>query len=104
MYFFGPSNVKSRGSGPKPGGIGRFEVTRNQDRRSVTLSWEPVENATGYNISFGADRGKLYNDYIVYGDSTVTINILNVNKPYHFTIEAFNENGITKSGEIVTAP
>ena len=93
-----------RGSGPKPGGIGRFEVTRNQDRRSVTLSWEPVENATGYNISFGADRGKLYNDYIVYGDSTVTINILNVNKPYHFTIEAFNENGITKSGEIVTAP
>ncbi len=93
-----------RGDGPKPGGIGRFEVTRNEDRRSVSLSWEPVENATGYNISFGADRDKLYNDYIVYGDNALTINILDAEKPYHFTIEAFNENGITKSEKIVTAP
>jgi xylan 1,4-beta-xylosidase len=92
-----------RGDGPKPGGFGRFEAARNQDRRSVILSWEPVAGATGYNISFGADRDKLYSDYIVYGDNTVTINILDVNKPYYFTIEAFNENGITKSEKIVTA-
>jgi xylan 1,4-beta-xylosidase len=93
-----------RGGGPKPSVINRFEVTRKEDRRSVSLSWEPVENATGYNISFGADRDKLYNDYIVYADNTLTINILDVNKPYHFTIQAFNENGITKSGKIVTVP
>ncbi len=96
--------VFGRGDGPKPGRLDRFEVTRKEDRRSVSLSWEPVENATGYNISFGADRDKLYNDYIVCGDNALTINILDVNKPYHFTIEAFNENGITKSGKIVTVP
>jgi xylan 1,4-beta-xylosidase len=93
-----------KGGGARPARINQFEVTRKEDRRSVSLAWEQIENATGYNISFGADRGKLYNDYIVYGDNTLTINILDANKPYHFTIEAFNENGITKSGEIITVP
>jgi xylan 1,4-beta-xylosidase len=35
---------------------------------------------------------------MVYGDTTVTINSLNANQPYWFSIESFNENGITESG------
>ena len=44
---------------------------------------------------------KLYLDYMVYGDTSLIINSLDANRDYFFTIEAFNENGITKSGLLI---
>jgi xylan 1,4-beta-xylosidase len=95
--------VFGKGSGSKPGQIGEFTAARNQvDRRSVDLTWEKSENATGYNISYGSDKNKLYHNYMVYRDTTLTINSLNVNQTYYFSIESFNENGITMSDKIIT--
>jgi hypothetical protein len=68
----------------------------------VTLRWNRSQQATGYNISFGMDANKLYSSLMVYNDTTVTINSLNANLNYYFTIEAFNENGITPNNSIVT--
>jgi len=36
---------------------------------------------------------------MVYNDTVLTINSLNNNHDYWFSIEAFNENGITASGK-----
>jgi hypothetical protein len=91
--------VFGKGNGAKSGEINNFTVARNSnDRRSVHLTWEKSALAKGYNISFGNDQDKLFHNYIVYGDTSLVINSLNVNQKYYFSIESFNENGITVSG------
>lgn len=90
--------VFGKGEGNKPEKVDRLDVARvPDDRRVVNLSWNKSENATGYNISYGIAADKLYHNYIVYSDTTLAINSLNTKQVYYFTIEAFNENGITAS-------
>nr|HPJ82462.1 carbohydrate-binding protein [Bacteroidales bacterium] len=91
-----------KGSGPLPGRITHFSAQRNPlDKRNVSLSWSKADHATGYNISYGTDRNKLYLDHMVYRDTTLVINSLNSKLDYYFTIESFNENGITPNQQIV---
>lgn len=79
-----------------------FKLTRNEeDRRNVKLLWNKSTDAIGFNISFGIDKDRLYNNYIVYQDTTLEINSLNVNRSYCFTIESFNEKGISQKGTVV---
>jgi len=91
-----------KGSGPLPGSISSFVARRDpNDKRSVTLTWSKADHATGYNISYGTEKNKLYLNHMVYRDTTVVINSLNSNLDYYFTIESFNENGITANDKIV---
>jgi hypothetical protein len=73
-----------------------FTAERETDRRVVNIRWVHVPNATGYNIRYGAQKDKLYQNYIVYGKNEVTIRCLNVDSPYYFTVDAFNEKGVTE--------
>jgi xylan 1,4-beta-xylosidase len=96
--------VFGKGRGEKPAKVDVMEAMRiPENRRSVDLKWETSEGATGYNISYGANKNKLYLNYMIYGDTTVTINSLNANQPYWFSIESFNENGVTESGLSILA-
>lgn len=71
-----------------------------KDRRSIKLRWDEIEGATGFNIRFGTHPNKLYNNYIIYNDTEVTINCLHSEMKYYFTIDSFNEAGITKGTTI----
>ena len=94
--------VFGKGTGSAPEKVANFAATRNSsDRRSVTLNWNKATGATGYNISFGFDSNHLYQNYMVYTDTTVTINSLYTTSNYCFTIEAFNENGITTENQTI---
>jgi xylan 1,4-beta-xylosidase len=94
--------VFGKGSGEVPGSIARLEAARDaEDKRKVHLSWTRAEGATGYVISYGPDAGRLYNDYQVYGDTTLTINSLNAALDYWFSITSFNENGIREQEDLV---
>ncbi len=96
--------VFGKGKGPKPESVRQLEMTRNADnRRSIQLRWPASEQAIGYIVSYGYDPAKLYHNYTVYGDTSVTINSLNAGQGYHFTISSFNENGITASTILKTA-
>ncbi|MBE0679671.1 MAG: family 43 glycosylhydrolase [Bacteroidales bacterium] len=96
--------VFGKGSGALPGMVTDFRAVRDQDdRRRVNLTWRKVSDATGYNISYGTDKEKLYHDHMVYNDTILTINSLNINQEYWFSIEAFNENGITACRKIIKA-
>jgi len=91
-----------KGYGKLPGKIDCFRAERDSlDKRSVTLSWSKADNAIGYNICYGTDDEKLYLTYTVYENTTLTINSLNAGLDYYFTIESFNENGITANEQIV---
>lgn len=90
--------IFGKGSGAKPTKVIALDANRSiEDRRMVTLKWSESDNATGYNISFGSHPDKLYHSYMVYADTEVTIRSLDSKQPYYFTIESFNENGITPS-------
>ncbi len=91
------------GNGDLPSKIEELTAKRKEDKRSVVLSWAKSANAVGYNISYGTEKDKLYQNYIVYGENELTINTLNSQLDYYFTIEAFNENGITTNEILVKA-
>jgi hypothetical protein len=93
--------VFGKGTGAPPEKISHFEAKRNQkDKRSVRLSWEKAKNADGYNISYGINN-TMYHNYMVYSDTTITINSLDASQAYSFSIEAFNENGITTNEHFI---
>lgn len=96
--------VFGKGNGDAPAKISKLEANRNQqDRRSIRLEWEKSELATGYNINYGTDKNMMYHNYMVYQDTILIINSLNTNQKYFFSIESFNENGITSNGILITA-
>ncbi|WP_321290542.1 family 43 glycosylhydrolase [uncultured Sunxiuqinia sp.] len=86
--------VFGKGNGEQPDVVSDFNIVRKTDRRSVSLKWEKVAGADGYNVIYGTDKEKFYHNYQVYGDTSVTINSLNTNLSYYFKIEPFNENGV----------
>jgi hypothetical protein len=92
--------VFGKGNGEKPAPVNAIKLTRKEDRRSVVLSWDQSENAIGYTICYGIAKNKLYQSYQVYGDTSLTINSLNSELQYYFTVESFNENGI-KEGTVI---
>jgi xylan 1,4-beta-xylosidase len=92
------------GSGENPYPVKKLKAHRDPaDRRAVTLNWNKSENAIGYNVSFGANPKKLYQNYLVYEDTTLTIRNLNIHQIYYFSIESFNENGVVASNILETA-
>ena len=73
----------------------------DSDKRSAWLKWRPVDNATGYNIYMGIAPNKLYNCIMVYGSNEYWLKAMDREMPYYFTIEAFNENGVSVKTQII---
>lgn len=84
------------GSGKKPATVKNLEVVRDTDRRDAQLTWDAQDNVQGYTVRWGIAPDKLYSAWMVYGQHTLEIKGLTVDQPYYFTVEAFNENGISK--------
>ncbi len=83
----------------KPAGVKGFKVTRQADRRDAAFSWKPVKGAQGYNICWGIAPDKMYQSWLVYDVNEHFMRCLDRDTPYYFSIEAFNENGISEKTE-----
>ena len=84
----------------------RTYVTRSHGYWQLTdlLNWEvitPCKNCQGYNIRWGIAPDKLYNSWLVYGKNELLLKSLTTDQSYYFTIEAFNENGISEPVRLV---
>jgi hypothetical protein len=81
----------------------QFTVTRHPDVRTVKLTWKPAPDAIGYNIRYGVAKDKEYLNYQIYGRSqnALEIRLLNKNLKYSFSIDVFNEGGITDGKDII---
>ena len=66
------------------------------DLRSAFVSRDEAEGAVGYLVRYGISPYKLYNHYLVYGNS-VEIRTLNVDSDYFFRVDSFNSSKITES-------
>jgi xylan 1,4-beta-xylosidase len=94
--------VFGKGHGNKPGQVKELIVLRTEkDKRGAWLKWAPVDNATGYNIYLGTEPDKLYNCIMVLGKNEYWLKTMDKELPYYFTIESFNENGISERTKII---
>lgn len=89
------------GQGDQPENVSGFDIERQTDRRDVSFSWNAVEGAQGYNIRWGIAADKLYQSWQVYDTNEHFMRNLDRDTPYYFTIEAFNENGISDKSEVI---
>lgn len=93
--------VFGHAGGKRPAKIKGLSANRNQeDRCQTVINWEPVEGAVGYNVRYGTTPDRLWQNYQVLGNTSVSINSLNSEQDYYLTVDAFNENGITKGTDI----
>ena len=84
------------GQGKAPAPVKDFKVDRKQDRRDAMITWEPQKNVQGYNVIWGIAPDKLYSSWMVYGDNELLLKSLTIDQGYYFTVEAFNENGVSE--------
>jgi len=94
--------VFGNGRGAKPEKVKQFFVLRTEkDKRSAWIKWSPVNNAYAYNIYYGTDPGKLYNCVMVHDVNDYWFKVMDREKPYYFTIEAINENGVSEKLPVI---
>lgn len=88
--------------GKTPGIIIDFTVERSEsDTRKASISWPIDDLATGYVVNYGTDINKLYTSVMVYDTNSLILTGLNKDVTYYFSIDAFNESGITKGAKIL---
>ncbi|MFB9057817.1 family 43 glycosylhydrolase [Mariniflexile ostreae] len=79
-----------------------LQISRKEDDRCiVNLKWNIIENAIGYKLRYGIHPKKLYHNYQVLENNSLTIRTLNKFQKYYFTIDTFNENGVLEGTEII---
>lgn len=93
--------IFGKGEGKVPGEIKNFQPQRHEDRRDITLTWDKVKDAQGYNIKWGIAPDKLYSSWLVYDTNEHHMKSLGRDQVYYFAVEAFNENGVSELSEIV---
>ena len=93
--------VFGKGSGKAPAPVKRFAVSRKTDRRDAMITWEGQKGAQGYTVRWGIAPDKLYNSWMVYGEDSLELKSLSTDQQYYFSIEAFNENGISAPARVV---
>lgn len=96
--------VFGHGLGNVPATPSDFRVRRDgNDPRNAFVTWSDVPGAVGYNILWGIRDDKLYQTYQVFADQRPALELraLTMDQRYSFAIEAFNENGVSKSSPVV---
>ena len=95
--------VFGRGMGKQPEKVKNFQVLRQADKRNARLTWNKVNNVQGYNVRWGIAPDKLYNSWLIYEDNKLDLRSLNTDQVYYFTVESFNENGISNQTNLLKA-
>jgi xylan 1,4-beta-xylosidase len=94
--------VFGKGDGAVPDTVKNFIVLRTEkDKRSAWIKWGPVNNAYAYNIYTGIAPDKLYNCIMVHGSNDYYFKAMDKSLPYYFSIEAINENGVSKRTSVM---
>lgn len=84
------------GEGRVPGTPRNLTIDRKSDRRNALIAWDRQSNVQGYNVLWGIAPDKLYNSWMVYDRNILEMRGLAAGQEYYFTVEAFNENGVSK--------
>lgn len=97
--WLSPSCAYSASAPAKLPPSGKLTLDRHADRRDITIRWEPVKGAQGYNVLWGIAPDKLYSSWMVYDGTELLMKSLTTDQDYYFAVEAFNENGVSLPSE-----
>ena len=97
LYDF---RIFGKGEGDLPNEVANIRAIKNADSRKYNISWQRQKNATGYIVNVFLESGKQVTSVMVL-DNELRGGFFNRESNYLFTIDAFNENGITKGTEKV---
>jgi xylan 1,4-beta-xylosidase len=88
--------------GKAPAKVDDFKVERNEtDTKKARIEWPKDNLATGYVVNYGTDINKLYSSVMIYDSNALVLGGLNKDVTYYFSIDAFNESGISKGSKIL---
>ena len=73
-----------------------------KDPRNVEIFWDEVEDAEGYVLRYGIEKDKLHTAYTLR-ENKLKGSFLNIDTPYFFTVEAFNQAGFGKASDVKEA-
>jgi hypothetical protein len=99
----GDLRVFGHADGRPPATPRKLAVRRDSDARNAWVTWSPLRGVVGYNILWGIKPDKLYHTYQVFADRKTELEIraLNVGQEYYFSIEAFDEVGVSRPSAVV---
>jgi xylan 1,4-beta-xylosidase len=101
LYDF---RIFGSGPGSAPGRVTDISAVRgNPDGRQAAISWKPVSDADFYIVRYGLSADRLFGNYQVYDSTSLDVHSLNAGPPYYFTVDAVNENGVTKGTTTIMA-
>ena len=83
------------GQGKAPQIVKNVSIDRKKDPRDAMITWDKQANVQGYNVLWGIAPDKLYSSWMVYDSTQLNLKSLSVGQSYYFSLEAFNENGIS---------
>jgi len=88
--------------GKAPAEVSDFSIKQDEaDTRKARLTWQKDDSATGYIVNYGTASNKLYTSVMVYDIDSILLTGLNKDVTYYYSIDAFNESGITKGIKIL---
>lgn len=94
--------VFGNGNSAKPSPVEGFIVLRTEkDKRSAFIKWRPVDNAFAYNIYYGTHPDKLYTSIMIHSNNEYWMKTMDSQKPYYFSIESVNENGVSERIKVI---
>lgn len=89
--------------GNLPAKVENFVVELDQsDTRRARIEWPDDNLATGYIVNYGTRPEKLYTSVMVYDTNSLALTGLSKDVKYYFSIDSFNESGITKGEKILS--
>ncbi|GHT72730.1 endo-1,4-beta-xylanase [Bacteroidia bacterium] len=94
--------IFGKSAGEKPDPLSSFRVRTYSllDNRKVYINWTANPNTVGYNIRFGTEENKLYENYLLYDKKALILNSLSAVENYYFSVDVFNEAGITRGTDV----
>lgn len=102
LFAVSDFRVFGNGLSEKPKSVSGFKVERSSsDSRNAMISWKKRTNAIGYSIYYGIAPDKLYNSIMVYENDVYDFRGMDKNTEYYFTIEAFNESGVSERTKVL---
>jgi hypothetical protein len=101
--MFSIRDLRAFGSalGAAPSKAPQFTAVRDStDGRNATVRWEALPDAQGYVVRYGVAANKLYHNLELRGQKEIVLHDLNMDTPYFFTVDAFNESGRTAGAPV----
>jgi hypothetical protein len=98
--------VFGQGDGAPPAKVGPASGERDAaDGRKAVIHWTPAKGAEFYVVRLGVRQDLMNQSWQVYdGETSVAVASLNLGAKYCFTVDAVNENGITRGDAVSCIP